>query len=176
MSKSGRGQPHSKTFGVSRRIGWRASVFESAAVLSGPYTQLRSWGITRLNGGNDAAQGNALGIADGPGEALKGRHTGTQTNTSADGRTKEGRGYFAPSGLGIMRQRYSRGVALGCTIPALQGGRRSDHHAARPSCGGARPRELRHRGLYSAIPRHLISPIRPKWVSTQCRERACRNT
>ena len=39
---------------------------------------------TRLKGGNNAAQGNALVIADGPGEALKGRHTGTQTKTSAE--------------------------------------------------------------------------------------------
>ena len=62
-----------------------------------PYTHLRSCGITRLRGGNNAAQGNALGIADGPGEALKGRHTGTQMKTSAEGRTKEARGYFAPS-------------------------------------------------------------------------------
>jgi hypothetical protein len=60
--------------------------------LSAPYTRLRSCGITRLKGGNNAVQGNALGIADGPGEALKGRPTGTQTKTFAEGRTKEARG------------------------------------------------------------------------------------
>jgi hypothetical protein len=70
---------------------------QKAAEDTAPYTHLRSCGITRLKGGNNKAQGNALGIADGPGEALKGRHTGTQPKTSAEGRTKEARGYFAPS-------------------------------------------------------------------------------
>jgi hypothetical protein len=50
---------------------------QSVPVVASPSKPPGSDRITRLKGGNNEAQGNALGIADKPTSALKGRYAGT---------------------------------------------------------------------------------------------------
>ncbi len=69
-------------------------------------TTTSSGSVTRLKGVNNTAQGNALGIADGPPKALKGRRTGTPRTSPGEGNVDQAGGRFAPSGL----RRFGNGI------------------------------------------------------------------
>ena len=81
-------------------------------------------GVARLKGAVNPAQGNALGISFSRAQALKGR----RKLRPVDGDGSHGIDVLyrlcvwdlAPSGLRILGPRYPQGVALGCTIFALQ--------------------------------------------------------